>query len=252
MNGNAPRRYKVLTGTTEKLVLFTLWLAIALTRPQWSVQLVLLVSGIAFFKSAAGKAPNRSKSFLISLSFIVAGTIGLIVVTGHHPFDARLQFRFAGLWWGITHDSVRHAAGTALKAINAMLAVQFAIHRFSFAEALAVARFVRLPNVFLELVLLSYRYLFSVKQCANEVMTAQQQRLGYCGFRTSLRSCSLLLSSVFVKSLRFSLQNYQAMMLRGYNGAVYQPHQWIKSSTSTLALILFCAVAIICFSYIRF
>jgi len=243
-------RYKMLGGTAEKLLLFILWLAIALSRTQWMVQFVLLAMGLIFLTWGAGKAPNRWKIFLISISFIIVGTIGLVVVTGRQPYDAWVQYRFAGIWWGITNDSVRHACNTALKAVNGMLAIQFAIHRFSFAEALAIARFLRLPNVFLEMVLLSYRYLFSVKQCTCEVMMAQRQRMGYNGFRTSLRSFSMLLSSVFVKSLRFSMQNYQAMTVRAYNGGIYQPHQWFKSSVLALGLIMIWAVAMISISYI--
>ncbi len=250
MNDKTFGEYKLLEGTAEKLLLFILWILMVLTRSQWMVQIVLFVMGMAFLKWGVKKTSNRWKIFLISLSFIIAGTLGLIIVTGYEPFDAWMQFRFAGIWWGITHDSLWHACNTAIKAVNGMLAIQFAMHRFLFAEALAIARLMRLPHVFLELILLSHRYLFGVKQCTHEVMMAQRQRLGYRGFRTSLRSYSLLLTAVFIKSLRFSVQNYQAMTVRGYNGGIYQPHQWIKSSVLTVTIILLGTALIIRFSYL--
>jgi len=242
--------YKILSGTAEKLFFFVLWLGIALVRPSWLMQGVLCFVGLFFLVQSARSAPNRWMIFLISVSFIIVGTIGLVVVTAREPYSAWVKYYFAGIWWGVTPDSFSHACNTALKAINGMLAIQFAIYRFTFAEALAIARFIRLPNVFLEIVLLSYRYLFSVKQCASEIMMAQRQRMGYNGFRTSLRSFSILLTAVFVKSLRFSMQNYQAMTVRAYNGGIYQPHQWYKSSPKTFGLIVLWAAAMVGVSYI--
>lgn len=240
----------LLKGTAEKLLLFAMWLTLALIRPQWWLQAFLFIGGICWLSWGVPATRNKWRFIVFASSFVLAGSVGLIMVTGHEPFEAWFRFSFASIWWGITTDSMAYAALIAIRSMNGMLAVQFLIRSCSAGEGLAISRRLNVPDVLLELVLLSYRYLFGVRQTTHEVMMAQRQRLGYCGFRSSLRSFAMMLTAVFVKSLRFSLLNYQAMTVRGYHGVIHQPGHWERSSVIKLCYILLGGCAVLLLSFI--
>ena len=103
-------RSALLQGTAEKLLFFIVWLSLALIRPQWWVQGFLCVVGVSCLHWGVPSGRYKWRFVFIALSFIMAGTIGLIIVTGHEPFDALFRFSFAGVWWGITADSISYAA----------------------------------------------------------------------------------------------------------------------------------------------
>lgn len=231
-----------LKGTTEKIVLVALWLLIAVGITNWLTQVMLLLTGLLFIRLTGICRTNQWKLILFGASFIFAGTLGLIFETGERAPIAYLQFHMMGVWWNITTQSLAKAITTALKAMNGLLAIQVAIGSLSFAEGMTLARRIHLPEVFIELMVLSYRYLFGVKKCACEVLVAQRQRLGYSGVRTGLKSFANMLSAVFIKSVRLSLQNYQAMQVRAYHGRTYCPEYWQTSSISRIILITIIAL----------
>lgn len=239
-----------LKGTAEKLLLFAMWLTLALIRHQWWLQAFLFIGGICWLQWGVPATRNKWRFIVFASSFVVAGSIGLIMVTGDEPFDAWFRFSFAGIWWGITPDSMAYAGLMAARSVNGLLALQFLIRSCSAAEGLAIARRLKVPDVLPELMLLAYRYLFGVRQTTGEVMMAQRQRLGYRGFRTSVRSFAMMLTAVFVKSLRLSLMNYQAMTVRGYQGVIHQPGHWEGSSKLKLMGILLMGCGLLVFSLI--
>lgn len=238
-------------GTGEKVLLVIFWLLLALTIKQWLTQCLMLLTGIMGFSYFVPHTIRRWRFFLLASTFIVAGTLGLIVETGNPSPNALLRFSLFGVWWNITEASLLHAAVTALKAMNGLCAIRLAMLCLSFEEAMTIAKRMHLPDVFIELIVLSYRYMFGIRKSANEVLLAQQQRLGYGSFRSAIRSFSTMLAAVFIKSLRLSLQNYQAMQVRGYRGQMYYPEKWERSSLVNLLFIALLAGGFVALSYIQ-
>ncbi|WP_430817405.1 energy-coupling factor transporter transmembrane component T family protein [Carboxylicivirga sp. RSCT41] len=240
-----------LSGTGEKILLVTLWLLLAISIHQWLTQCLMLLTGILGFTVFLPRSKKEWRFFLVAGTFILTGTLGLIVETGSISPGAILHFSVFGVWWNITEASMAHAGLTAIKALNGLCAIRLAMLCLSFEEAMSVARRLHLPDVLIEQILLSYRYLFGIKNTANEVMLAQRQRLGYGTFRNSMRSFAGMLAAVFIKSLRLSLQNYQAMQVRGYHGHVYCPEKWEKSSLFNVLCIAALAGGFVALSFYR-
>ncbi|WP_439183425.1 energy-coupling factor transporter transmembrane component T [Carboxylicivirga taeanensis] len=238
-------------GTAEKIGLVAAWLVLAVSLHHWLTQLLLLMAGCLFVHFLGRKRSNKWRFLLLGAAFIVAGTIGLVFTTGQKMPQAFIQFQLLGVWWNITPFSLENAGLMVVKALNGLFAMQIAICSLTFAEGITLARRLRLPEVFIELVVLSYRYLFGVKKCANDILLAQRQRLGYSGFRIGLLSFATMLSAVFIKSMRLSLQNYQAMQVRAYHGRTYCPHHWEKSSRGRIGLIVSFVLFFVALSFIQ-
>lgn len=249
MPHNKLNRYQVLQGTVEKAVLVMLWILLAVSIPHLQVQVVILCAGFIGMQWLLPKRDRKGKVLVIGLSFILAGSCGLIFEVGSENTMALLNFNFLGLWWNITADGLWYAVLTAIKAINGLLAIQFAMRMFTFEEAITLAKKMKVPDVLIEMIFLSYRYLHGVQSCAKEIRMSQRQRMGYQSFRLSLKSFSSMLSTVFIKSLRISMQNYQAMTVRGYQGVIYTPTKWINSSPDTILLLVVLATVLFILSF---
>ena len=238
-------------GTAEKVFFIAAWLVLAISIYDYLSLALMLLSGWMLLVYVVPKTNDKWRFFLLAGSFIGIGTLGLIFETGNQAGDAIIQFKLFGWWWNITETSLRHAGITALKAMNGLCAIRLAMCCLSFDEAMTIAKRMHLPDVLIELIVLSYRYLFGIKKAANEVMLAQRQRLGYASFKNGIRSFAAMLSAVFIKSLRLSMQNYQAMQVRAYNGWMYCPYKWEKSSYLNMVFIAGVAGGFIALSFIR-
>ena len=90
-------------------------------------------------------------------------------------------------------------------------------------ELFAALRWAKMPATWVEIALLMYRYLHLFLAQAASVTAAQKVRLGYNGFKRSLRSAGSLAGIVMLRSLDQAEKSHEAMVARGYQGFMPLP-----------------------------
>lgn len=85
---------------------------------------------------------------------------------------------------------------------------------------LMAASWLRLPRSFIELTLLVYRYIFVLVEEAMAIRDAQRVRLGYRGWRRSMRSLGVLGGSLILRAYDRAGRVFEAMSARGYTGTM--------------------------------
>ncbi len=83
-------------------------------------------------------------------------------------------------------------------------------------KLLSAARWFKAPQIWIEVCLLTYRYIFVLLEDAKTVFDAQRVRLGYSAINKSLRSLGVLAGAIVIKAYDQSAATYDAMTLRGY------------------------------------
>jgi len=81
-------------------------------------------------------------------------------------------------------------------------------------------RWFGIPEAWVEIALLVYRYTFSLLDQTSDVISAQSTRLGYSDLRKSLNSIGVLAGTVVTRSMDQAMRTYEAMTLRGYGGSM--------------------------------
>lgn len=92
---------------------------------------------------------------------------------------------------------------------------------------LNAARWFKVPNTWVEIAMLSYRYSFVLLEDANTIRNAQKVRLGYTSPARALRSFGELVGATVIRTYDRSIAVYESMVMRGYNGAM-QDVSWEK------------------------
>ena len=87
-------------------------------------------------------------------------------------------------------------------------------------KLLNAARWFKVPNTWVEIAMLSYRYVFVLLEDASTIRDAQRVRLGYSSLARSLKSLGELAGATVIRAYDRSVAAYEAMMLRGYNGTI--------------------------------
>ncbi len=100
----------------------------------------------------------------------------------------------------------------AVSVVNALACVT------PFTGLMAAFSWLRLPQTFIDIVLFAWRYLFLIHDDARVIYAAQKNRLGYCDYRTGLRSFGTLAGTLVIKAFDSSRTITTAMEQRGYDG----------------------------------
>lgn len=87
-----------------------------------------------------------------------------------------------------------------------------------FTELMASLSWLKVPQVFVDISLFAWRYLFLLLEEAQVVYHAQRNRLGYAGYGRGIRSFGTLAGVLVIKAFDHSQQVTTAMVQRGYDG----------------------------------
>lgn len=181
----------------------------------------LLVMGVLTVALGAHR-PGVFLHFLkIPLAFILIGAVTILL----RPLPEETAALWSG-WlfgrfrWGITADSLHLSLVVFCKAMGAISAMYFLSLNTAMTDFTAALERLRVPKLMVELMELIYRFIFVLSETAGRIRVAQESRLGYVDFPTSIRSTGTLASMVFLRAWRKSDRVYAALESRGYSGSL--------------------------------
>jgi cobalt/nickel transport system permease protein len=155
----------------------------------------------------------------------IAGPIGIVAVlivlqtflSGVTPIFSQdfLYWKFTATEEGLKRGSV--LGSRVLGAVSVMILLSSVTPAYKIFNAL---RWFKVPDAWVEIALLVYRYTFSLIDQISDVILAQSTRLGYSSVRKSLNSVGVLAGTVITRSMDQAMRTYEAMTLRGYQGSM--------------------------------
>lgn len=119
---------------------------------------------------------------------------------------------------GLTHGlelAARVAGGVSLIIVLSLTS--------SVLELLAALKFYFVPEAWLEIAFLSYRYLFVFLKHLITGYQSQKLRMGYRGISNSFRSGGSLMGNLFLRVMDQTQKTYVSMRMRGYRERIPIP-----------------------------
>jgi cobalt/nickel transport system permease protein len=177
---------------------------------------------IAFCMSFAtltlGKTPLKLyfKLLLAPMGFAIAGILIIAFFSGSGP--EMLAFELLGYSFAVRTDGFELALLVLSRSISGMCCLYFLALTTPMIELFAVLKASRLPESFIELSMLIYRYIFVFLDMALSIRYSQTVRLGYSSFSRSLHSLGMLGSTLFIRSWEQGDKLFLAMNSRCYDG----------------------------------
>ncbi|WP_100402673.1 cobalt ECF transporter T component CbiQ [Bacillus sp. FJAT-42315] len=166
------------------------------------------------------KIPFRTyrKLLLLPLIFLLFSLFPLLLsfVREGTEVDALLQTTsIAGWFMYVSYSSLQQAVLLCVSAYAAVSCMYFFILTTPFHGIATLLRLLRLPEVFVELTAVTYRFIFVFIEKAAETYNAQRSRAGYSGLRSTFSSISMLVANLFVQTMREAKQVQMAIDARG-------------------------------------
>jgi cobalt/nickel transport system permease protein len=130
------------------------------------------------------------------------------------------QLRFLGFEFVATEEGLNHGILLGSRVLGAVSAVLLLSSVTPAHKIFTALRWFRVPEGWVEIALLVYRYSFALLDQATDVATAQRVRLGYSTMRRSFASLGTLAGTVLGRSLDQAMRTCDAMSLRGWRGSI--------------------------------
>ncbi|CBN55941.1 MULTISPECIES: cobalt ECF transporter T component CbiQ [Kamptonema] len=132
------------------------------------------------------------------------------------------------------------------RSLSSVCCMYFLLLTVPFAAILQTLRRLGLPAILTELLLLMYRFIFTLLSATQELWIAQQSRAGYRTWRTSINSLSLLVGQLFHRTMLHYHQFSLGLEARGFTGElrVWHSRRYCYSQRYALEAIIGCGVLI--------
>lgn len=209
--------------------------------------IILIAMGILTVKIGGTPFSRYRNLMAIPLTFILLSTLAIIVNFSHTPLDAFAiplgSIYITGSWQGIFR-----AFQLIVTAMAAVSCLYFLSLTTPMTDILTVMRKLHCPALFLELMLLIYRYLFVLLEIASAIMTSQRSRLGNKDMKTSYQSFSQMISVLFIRAMKKSNALFDAMESRCYDGRILFLSENIPPKKKEIAgIVCFEVLLLLCY-----
>ena len=195
------KNYLTEVDARAKMLLAAAAIIIVVSSRHPYVPLIVFFSSLIFLLGI--KIPLRIILFRLAAPLSIAGAIFV------------MQIFFYGMAEGLARGLLIMAKVSGAVSVIIFLSMTTPVNKL-----LNAARWFKVPNTWVEIAMLSYRYSFVLLEDAATIRNAQKVRLGYSSLSRSLKSFGELMGSVVIKTYDRSIAVYESMMLRGYNGTM--------------------------------
>ncbi len=188
------------------------------------------------------------KLLLVPLPFVVVGGITVAVSISTSPPESAILSLAARQWYvALTAEGLLVAFNLMLRSLSAVSCLYFLALTTPTVELIWILRWLRLPSSLIELMVLTYRFIFMFVELSAAIYYAQAARLGYVTIRSSYRSLGQLLGGLFLKAYYHAGELLQGLEARGYQGELRfltSHYQVSRGNWTVIAIILLNLVAL--------
>lgn len=215
----------------------TLITCLALNTLAVSVTVIFLMTVITVLRGRV-PFPFYFKLMLLPISFLLVGTLTIAINVVREPYDMLWGIQLVSITLGITTESMNTAGKLFLRALAAVSCLYFLTLTTPLTQIIFVLRRLKCPEMLLELMNLTYRYIFVLLETAEKIYSSQAARLGYADVKKGYLSTGYLATSLFIRSYQRSLDLYTALEARCYNGKLEVLEQDYRISKKNLLVII--------------
>lgn len=194
----------------DKLILGGGLLMLSVVLPPIPGALLVLVAAVTATIAGAGVAAgDYFRVLMLPMAFLVSSAVVLALSVRLDGGGPAVSFSPLGAMM---------ALDVSLRALAATASLLLIILTTPVSEFLGMLRKIRVPAAIVDVTLLVYRFTMITAEVAERARISQVSRLGYTGFRRSLRSAGLLAASLLPRILHKASRMETGLAARAYDG----------------------------------
>lgn len=176
------------------------------------------------------------------LFFLLLSVGSVVIVISPAALPQGVGMGFGGNWIGMTPESTQTAARMITRTLAAVSCLSLIALTTPLHDLVLLSRRLRLPALLIDLVLLTYRFLWVTTVMLEQMQAAQAARLGNATWRTALRSAGITAARLFIRSYQRIGRLSDAWAARNFEGDMPRLEQHGREHAPMLLLVSLFAV----------
>ncbi|AKB27022.1 Transmembrane component CbiQ of energizing module of cobalt ECF transporter [Methanosarcina siciliae T4/M] len=191
-----------------------------------------------------GKTDKKAYLHILGapVGFSLTGVVIIAFFFGSGP--ELFGFDVFGYRFTVNTEGLNMAFLVLARTLGGMCCLFFLAFTTPMVELFSVLKAWKLPDAFVELSMLIYRYIFVFLDVAISIKFAQSTRLGYKDMKTSFHSLAMLSSTLFIRAWEQGEKLFVSMNSRCYSGklTLFEARRPVKAPELVLTAAYFISV----------
>lgn len=183
------------------------------------------------------------KLMLAPFTFLLLGTVVIAVDIAKEPMGL-FSMPLGKIYLVVFAERLIYVARLILVSMSAVSCLYFMILTTPMTDIFIVMKKVKIPILIIELMMMTYRYIFVLFEMAIAISTAQNCRLANVNAKSAIQAFGGMLSTVLFRSLQKANFLFDAMESRCYDGNLRVLEEYGKASGFEKAVTLFIVLAL--------
>jgi len=208
-----------------------------------------LTVSILFLAVFAGGLSLHRYAHILALptTFLLLGGLALLLEVSPEPIGV-FNINVFGLWLSVTSKAQIQAALVISRAFGAVSCLCFLSITTPMPDIIGVLRKAHCPDIIIDLMYLTYRYIFILLSLHREMRDAAKSRLGFRDYRASLRATGKIYANLLARSYQFADRNFDAIESRCYDTGISFLERKSNVAAAHICVSAALLVASLCFS----
>lgn len=210
---------------------------------------ILLMMMTLTLKLSRTNAKHYKNLMVAPFAFLLMGTAALLFDVAKEPMGI-VSFHLGSVYIVVLFERIIYVLRLMLVSISAVSCLYFLILTTPITDLFLVLRKLHCPNLIIELMMMTYRYIFVLFEMAIAISTAQSCRLSNINAKSAIKAFGGMLSTVFFQAMQRANFLFDAMESRCYDGELRVLEEYTKATASekitvlaTLAVLIVIAIA---------
>lgn len=158
------------------------------------------------------------KCLKIPIYFLFIGTILNLISISFENIGFLLNIKIFGIYIGSTEFSIDNSIHILLRALSCIISIYFLILTTPFNQLIIILKKMYIPDVLIELMILTYRFIFLFLDEIKDIYKSQQLKFGYNNLKNSYNSTSLLIKVLFFRMIKKYEEMSVTLDIKLYDG----------------------------------
>jgi cobalt ECF transporter T component CbiQ len=144
--------------------------------------------------------------------------IGVIIIALTQAGSPVYSYSIAWLAISVTREGIDLAALVFTRSLAGLFVMLFFASSTPVPHIFSSLVRIGVPVYIAEMAMLLYRYSFMILEQSEQMLNAAGCRLGFSGWRTSMRTTGTLAANLFIRSLEIAERSQNALYSRNFDG----------------------------------
>lgn len=190
--------------------------------------LCAMIAGIILITIAGAGIQKKSylKMILVPMVYLIISILTVIFSFGFSDtvsqnFIYFKQFKFLNFYIGLADGSVKNGLVLGLRSLSGITGMYFLILTTPCMQQIKVMKKFKVPIVFIEIYVLTYRFIAVFLEETILIHNAQNMRFGYNNYKNSMNSLAVLIKILFVRIMNRYKDMQSILEIKHFDGNFY-------------------------------